>query len=177
MKAESKFPIYMSQSFEQMDEAQRKEWRRELRRAGEHPGAAPYIDPSSESVYEFRPDLNATVEKSPDGRRFIVEFRDGQLCRQKPLESEWEKVLAGWAPSWMIDFGPVATTIVIAEVFLLSGLLFVLLPHFVDFLDFDKWLVGSQSVLTVGLLLHLIIDRLTRTRKKKSELELKSRDH
>lgn len=80
----------MQKSFEQMSGAERQEWRAELKRHTENPGDAQYIDPRLESVYEFRPELNATVEKTPDGQRFIVVFRDGRLTREKILEKDSE---------------------------------------------------------------------------------------
>jgi hypothetical protein len=54
----------------------------ELKCRTPNPGPVPFVDPRVESVYEFRPDLNATVETTPDARQFIVEFRDGGLNRE-----------------------------------------------------------------------------------------------
>jgi hypothetical protein len=166
MKAESKFPIYMPQSFEKMDDAGRQEWRRELHRRGQNPGVASYIDPSLESVYEFRRDLNATVEKSPDGQRFIVVFHDGQLSRQKPLEKE--QTSSGWAPSWSFvrDFETVTVACVIAFTVFGGDLIHGAVNNY--------WLGGMQSGLAVSLLVHLIGGRWVSRRKRKSESEPES---
>src|SRR5438477_273505 len=90
----------MPKSFEQMSENEREEWRSDLQRNGLNPGSAPYVDSSLESVYEFRPDLNATVERSPGGQRFIAVFRDGRLSRQEALPGE--RTSSRWALLWSI---------------------------------------------------------------------------
>lgn len=37
------------------------------------------------TVYDWDSSLRATIETAPDGRRFVVEFRDGKLVREREL--------------------------------------------------------------------------------------------
>jgi hypothetical protein len=76
----------MSSEFGQMSEPDRRKWRAALKRKTEHARAVPYVDPAVESVYEFRPDLDATVEHAPDGSSFVVAFQNGELTRQATLK-------------------------------------------------------------------------------------------
>lgn len=71
-----------------MSDEEREEWRSALRAKLLNPAPASYTDPGTESTFEFRPDLNATIEKTPDGRRFMVVFLDGQLRRQDLVEAD-----------------------------------------------------------------------------------------
>ena len=73
----------MAKQFAQMTEAERTEWKSSLRDRTLQPQTALHVDPQTESVYEYRSDLNATIENTPDGRRFSVVFRDGGLHRQE----------------------------------------------------------------------------------------------
>ena len=55
----------------------------ELKRRTVNPSPAAFVNPSLESVYAFRPELNATVETTPDGQQFVLIFHDGVLTRTK----------------------------------------------------------------------------------------------
>jgi putative heme degradation protein len=137
----------MPQSFEQMNDAERQEWRSELQRRSLDPGAVSYVDPSRESVYEFRPDLNATVETLPDGHRFIVVFRDGELKRQEALDEKKSKSRWFLSQSFVWRFEAIALT----GVFVLS-----FLPE----------RVVVQSVLAVALLAHFLPSLIKKSRER-----------
>ncbi len=47
---------------------------------GEHDGVHP-----DGSFCDWDPELRAVVQTAPDGRRYIVELKDGQLVRTKEL--------------------------------------------------------------------------------------------
>ena len=60
---------------------QREKWKSGLMRRTKAPPNVDFIDVRSESSYEFRRDLRTTIENAPDGKRFVVAFRDGRLIR------------------------------------------------------------------------------------------------
>lgn len=77
----------VARTFEQMSEAERSEWLLGLQRRLENPGQADFVDSRTESVFEYAPVMNATVESTPDGKRYVVAYMDGKLRRRFPLHS------------------------------------------------------------------------------------------
>ncbi|HWE51328.1 MAG TPA: hypothetical protein VG273_16165 [Bryobacteraceae bacterium] len=73
-------------TFEEMSDAERREWRASLSLNGQHPAPVAYLDSELESVFEFRPNLNATIERTPNGHAFVVAFREGRLNRERELD-------------------------------------------------------------------------------------------
>jgi hypothetical protein len=59
-------------------------WGRELHAKQGDTGSVPF----SESVYDYEPTLNKVVERSPDGKRYIVGVRNAELQRVQEVADE-----------------------------------------------------------------------------------------
>jgi hypothetical protein len=67
-------------------------WGREFRTGEVQNG----LGPVSESVYKYEPELNGVIERSADGKRYIVGVRNGELQRLHELtDAEKPGVLSG----------------------------------------------------------------------------------
>ena len=93
-----------SKPLEEMTEAEVCAWKESLLEEGKRTrpfewGSVPHAltDPVSESKYDYEPALNRVIERSPDGKRYIVGVRHGELDRLHELLDE-EK--SGYVPGF-----------------------------------------------------------------------------
>lgn len=84
-----------SKPLEEMTEAEVRAWKKSLLDEGMRPrpfasGRVSHTqaDPVSEPEYEYEPALNRVIERSSDGKRYIVGVRNAKLQRLQELNDE-----------------------------------------------------------------------------------------
>lgn len=70
--------------YDEMNPVERQAFHERLRLTGDEPLGIDGIFPDG-TRYDWDPALKATVETAPDGRRFVIELRDGELIRKREL--------------------------------------------------------------------------------------------
>ena len=76
-----------SKPVEQMTSEEFVEWKNWLLAEGQNPRTIVFAKPISGSEYAYDPILRAVVETTPEGARYAVELRDGEVIRARLLTS------------------------------------------------------------------------------------------